>query len=375
MMPFDVEKLRALLEQGGVDVLLASTRPNVLYLTGGYYYHFHARFSRIGASQYLPFVGVPRREVQDAFFVGSAMERGQMDVEGLWITRRLQAARGTVGAAKLAAAQIRDLALDQGTIAVELPFLPADAAFALQEELPQATVVDATPLLDNLRARKTSAELDLLRTVYDRVAEAIQAGFAAGRPGITTADIAERVRREMTDRGLDFLWAFTCAGPSVLRAPSQMAWERGQVLHIDAGGEQRGYLADICRMGCLGEPSPLARQLYDACMAVQDRARRAVRAGLPCAELARIGTAAVQSSRCAQYGRFVAHGVGMVSHEPPVIALENQAPLEVGHVLSIETEFVHPEVGFVKIEDAVAVTETGCEGLGDRGREWQIIPV
>ena len=43
-------------------------------------------------------------------------------------------------------------------------------------------------------------------------------------------------------------------------------------------------------------------------------------------------------------------------------------------VLSIETEFIHPEVGHVKIEDAVAVTENGCEGLGDLGREWRVIP-
>ena len=44
-------------------------------------------------------------------------------------------------------------------------------------------------------------------------------------------------------------------------------------------------------------------------------------------------------------------------------------------VLSIETELIHPEVGHVKIEDAVAVTATGCEGLGDLGREWQVVPV
>jgi Xaa-Pro aminopeptidase len=44
-------------------------------------------------------------------------------------------------------------------------------------------------------------------------------------------------------------------------------------------------------------------------------------------------------------------------------------------VLSIETEFIHPEVGHVKIEDAVAVTEMGCERLGDLRREWQVAPV
>jgi len=38
-------------------------------------------------------------------------------------------------------------------------------------------------------------------------------------------------------------------------------------------------------------------------------------------------------------------------------------------VISIETGIRHPEVGYVKIEDTVAVTPSGCEGLGGLGRD------
>ena len=44
-------------------------------------------------------------------------------------------------------------------------------------------------------------------------------------------------------------------------------------------------------------------------------------------------------------------------------------------VLSIERESVRLEIGHVKIEDAVADTGTGSEGLGDLGREWQVVPL
>ena len=48
--------------------------------------------------------------------------------------------------------------------------------------------------------------------------------------------------------------------------------------------------------------------------------------------------------------------------------------LEEGMVVSIETDIRHPEVGFVKVEDAVAVTADGYEPLGDLGREdWVVI--
>jgi Xaa-Pro aminopeptidase len=374
MYPFDAKKFDRLMGKAGLDLLLACTRHNVRYLTGGYYYHFHANATRMGQTQYLPFVGLPGGRLEEAFFVCRAEERGQIEAAVPWIQHRIDAVRGTLPAAESAIRTIQKLGLAEGAIGVELPFLPADAFLALQHGLPKARLVDATPVLDELRAVKTPAELTHLRTVYDRVAEAIQAGFAAGKAGITTAEIARCVEREIVRRDMAFLYALVCAGPGMLRAPSSARWERGRILHIDAGGEVGDYLADICRMGCLGEPSRLARELHSACIEVQDRVRQKVRAGLPCRELLVEGERAVAEHRFSQYGKFVAHGIGMVSHEQPQISRTNARPLEAGMVLSIETEFVHPDVGHVKIEDAVAVTEGGCEGLGDLGRDWHIIP-
>ena len=375
MVPFDAQKLNRLMDHAGVGLVLACTRHNVRYLTGGYYYHFHAKATRMGRTQYLPFVGVPRGRVEEAFYVCRGEERGELEAAAPWIAHRVDALRGTLPAAESASKTIQQLGLAEGTIGVELPFLPADAFLALQHGLPKARWVDATPILDELRAVKTPTELARLRTVYDRVAEAIQAAFAAGKPGVTTAEIARCVERELARRDTAFLYALVCAGPGRQRAPSSARWERGRVLHIDAGGEVGDYLADICRMGCLGEPSRLAQDLHRACIEVQERVRKMVRPGLPCRELLVEGERAVAEHRLSPYGMFVAHGIGMVSHEQPNISSTNTRPLEAGMVLSIETEFIHPEVGHVKIEDAVAVTEGDCEGLGDLGRDWHVVRV
>jgi Xaa-Pro aminopeptidase len=375
MVPFDENKLNRLMDQAGLQLVLACTRHNVRYLTGGYYYHFLARAQRFGRTQYLPFVGLPRGRFDEAFYVGRVDERSQIETEGLWISHRIATQLGTVNAAEGVIQAARQLGITEGTIGVEMPFLPGDALLTLKRGLPNATFVDATPVLDELRAVKTPAEVARLRTLYDRVAEAIQAAFAAGRPGMTTAEIARHVEREMAQRNVAFLFAFTCAGPGTLRVPSSARWESGRILHIDAGGEEGDYLADICRMGCLGEPSPLARDLHAACLDVQGRVRQVVRAGLASGELLREGEQAVREHRLARFGRFVAHGIGMVSHEQPDLSAPGSRPLEAGMILSIETDFIHPEVGHVKIEDAVAVTESGCDGLGDLGRGWQVIPV
>ena len=46
------------------------------------------------------------------------------------------------------------------------------------------------------------------------------------------------------------------------------------------------------------------------------------------------------------------------------------APLEAGMVLSIETWVENAEVGFVKLEDTLIVTDDGWEAPGDTGRGW-----
>jgi Xaa-Pro aminopeptidase len=44
--------------------------------------------------------------------------------------------------------------------------------------------------------------------------------------------------------------------------------------------------------------------------------------------------------------------------------------LESRMVLSVETTLQHPRRGFIKLEDTVAVTETGHEVYGDRAHGW-----
>jgi Xaa-Pro dipeptidase len=370
--PFDAGKLDRLMEDAGLSLVLAHTRHNVRYLSGGYYYHFHANFSRMGRSQYLPFVGIPRGRLGEAFYVARDEERGQLETEAPWFPTRIEAVRGTVTAAEGAVQGLRQLGLTSGRIGVETPFLPADAWLALRAELPRIELVDATPLLNELRAVKSGAELETMRKAYARVAESIQAAFRSSGPGDTTRRIAQRVEREIASRDLSFLFAFVCAGPSFLRAPSSATWDAGQILHIDAGGSLQDYIGDICRMGCAGKPAPLANELYEACIAVQNDVRSRIRAGVPCREVLAAGERASRAYGFSRYARFVVHSIGMVSYEQPEFTPDNPRPLEEGMVLSVETDFLHPEVGHVKIEDAVVVHESSCEGLGDIGREWQI---
>ena len=200
-------------------------------------------------------------------------------------------------------------------------------------------------------------------------------------PGTTTYEIAETMRRKETSMGLDFEYCLTSTGPSYNRAPSNAKWEDGKIISLDSGGNWKGYLGDLCRMGIMGEPTPLMLELLDEVKSIQSAARSTVKPGVTGKEI--FQSALEEQSKCAHADEiiFLAHGMGMIQHEAPHLTSEGvvpypgtyaERPLSAGMVLSIETDMKNPDVGFVKLEDTIVVTENGHDAYGDKSRDWVI---
>ena len=63
------------------------------------------------------------------------------------------------------------------------------------------------------------------------------------------------------------------------------------------------------------------------------------------------------------FGHSLGHGVGMEVHEAPSISPLNDGRLAKGMVFTVEPAIYLPNVGGVRIEDMVLVTDDGCEVL------------
>jgi Xaa-Pro aminopeptidase len=162
-------------------------------------------------------------------------------------------------------------------------------------------------------------------------------------------------------------------------AAEDKKWEKGDVLSLDSGGNYHGYIGDICRMAILGEPDAELEDLLGEIETIQRTAFKAVRPGVTGIDIYAAAEPLVAKSRHHNHMDFLAHGMGMVSHEAPRLTERGVAvpykpehkdkPLEAGMVVSVETTLLHPR-GFIKLEDTVAVTDNGHEVFGEGGRGW-----
>jgi Xaa-Pro aminopeptidase len=378
-IPFDSDRLDRLMDEAGIDVILATSKHNVQYLLGGHRAFFFDYMDAMGLSRYLPVVIYPKGAPGKAAYMGHRLERFQQEVRPLWTPEIEMSSSGSVDAIDKAIAYLRRLGTKPRRIGIEMGFLPLDAGTAVSRAFPDSEMVDALFVLERQRARKSAGELQKLRLASDRVIESMQAVIASHGPGSTKQELADALKREEVNRGLTFEYCLVAAGASHNRAPSEQTWEDGDVLSLDSGGNYHGYIGDVARMAILGEPDAELEDLLGEIEHIQRAAMKPIRAGAMGGEIYAAAEALVHKSKHHNHMEFLAHGMGLVSHEAPHLTNagpvpysdeDAHRPLEAGVVISVETTLKHPRRGFIKLEDTVAVTDDGFDIYGEGARGW-----
>ncbi len=379
-IPFDHTRLDRLMDEAGIDVVLATSKHNVQYLLGGHRAQFFDFMDATGVTRYLPVFLYPKGRPDKACYIGHRLETFQTGVQPLWAPVVKTQANGSVQAMQIAVETIREMGFATKRIAPELGFLPFDAAQVLRAAFPDAAWVDGLFVLERQRAKKSGDELKKLKYASEAVLASMQAVIANHEPGMATkADLVEALRREETNRGLNFEYCLITCGTDLNRAPSDQLWGKGDILSLDSGGNYKGYIGDIVRMAIQGTPDAELEDLLAEIETVQRAAFKVVRAGEMGRALYAAAEPLVAQSAHKPYMEFLAHGMGMVSHEAPRLtdtgpvpyaADDAGRPLEAGMVISVETTIKHPRRGFIKLEDTVIVTDGGHEVYGEGGRGW-----
>lgn len=143
------------------------------------------------------------------------------------------------------------------------------------------------------------------------------------------------------------------------------------IMDIFPRSSKTRYFADQTRTVVKGKASDELRRLYDTVKEAQQAAVDEVRDGVNgndihqriCARFEAAGyTTGPRDGRMQGFFHGTGHGVGLDIHEPPRVG-KAQATLQAGQVVTIEPGLYYPDIGAVRIEDMVLVTETGCRNL------------
>lgn len=379
-LPFDAGHLDRLLDEAGIDVIVATSKHNVQYLLGGYRFFFFDTMDAIGTSRYLPALIYQKGKPENAAYIGAATESYEKELGKFWPATVDLSITGSKSTGERALGHIKKLG-NVRRVAVESGFIPADAEAALRHGLANCEIVDAVFPFERLRARKTPQEISYLREASERVVGSMLAVFKSHcAPGATKLEITEALRREEVNRGLVFDYLLITAGTSLNRAPSEQRLEEGDIISLDSGGNYKGYIGDLCRMGIVGgKPDAELEDLLGFVEQVQQAVRALIAPGRRGGDIWEAGNRVIAASPHTAYVHFQAHGMGLVTHEAPrlmdtprlsYMGYDKERGLEPGMVVSIETTMAHPKRGFIKLEDTILVTKDGYEALGDGGRGW-----
>ena len=259
----------------------------------------------------------------------------------------------------------------------------------LLEQLGYDIAVQAAPFYPE-RSVKRQDEIKAIREVVGFTEEAIGVAVEMIRDSTVQPDgalsldeevlTAERLKKSMATH----LLAYECVALETIVAVG----EQGAMPHNEGTGPLRanalividifprssrtGYHADISRTFIKGKPSEQQEAMHKAVFEAQEAAFRELKAGVSAKKPHEAAAKTLQAHgfRTQMTGEkregFIhglGHGLGLEVHEPPRLNAKAGHELVAGNVVTVEPGLYYADVGGVRLEDDVVITDGGYENL------------
>ncbi|MEI6892408.1 MAG: Xaa-Pro peptidase family protein [Pontiella sp.] len=336
----------------------------------------------------------------EAFLLVSAMEKGRAEKQSTEGTRIFTPQDlGLVG--EKSWSQIEQICALMEKAGVRTLLVSSDFPVGLFHRLEKKGLkiaVDKNPSCPE-RNVKSADEISKLRKSQQAAVAAMKAGIEligsskiGPEKGLYIREeklTSERVRQLIHKTLIDH----DCAGVETIVAGGDQGTdphERGHgplfsgesiILDIFPRSEKTGYWGDMTRTVCRGVANPALKKLYNAVKSAQSAALKAIKPGICADEIHRLCQEIFEERgfrTLEKEGKHVGfihgtgHGVGLDIHERPRVGRSGEI-LEVGNIITIEPGLYYPGLGGVRIEDTVAVTETGYRYLAAYPKKFELL--
>lgn len=282
------------------------------------------------------------------------------------------------------AERLRGMGMQDKRIGVEMDnyYFSAKAYAVLQAELPDATFVDATALVNWQRAVKSDEELVFIRKAA-AISEKIMDGLLERvEPGVPKNEVVAEILRDGI-RGVDGAWGDYPAIVPLLPSGSDAAaphltWDgrdfaSGEATFFEISGCYRRYHAPFCRTLFLGKPPQFILDAENALVEGLEAGLEAARAGNRACDIANALAAPLERAGI-ERGARCGYPIGL-SYPPDwgerTISLraEDETVLEPGMTFHFMPGLWMSDWG-LEITESVLITEDGpAETFCDRPRK------
>lgn len=349
MMNHRVSALREEMKQAGLDALLISKPENRRYLSG---------FTGTSANL------IVTLDQTLMFTDFRYLEQASSQCQGWTIVEAGSSFVDTV-AAVLRENQVLTLGFESS----DLSYALVESYRAWEHSVPSLQLVPTERLVESLRVVKDADEIRRIKKAASIADDTFAHMLTVLRPGITERDAALELEHHMLLIGASTN-AFTTIIASGQRSAlphgvaSDKVLESGDFVTMDFGAVYEGYVSDLTRTVCLGNPSPKQREIYAIVREAQERAIDGVSRSMMASDLDALARDLIDSNGYADaFGHGLGHGIGLEIHENPRIRQGGRDVLLPGMTFTIEPGiYLKGEFG-VRIEDDVLLTERAGEVL------------
>src|SRR5260370_3007140 len=158
-IPFDTKKLDDLLDQAGINVVMATSKQNVGYLLGGYRFFFFETMDAIGINRYLPVFIYAKGHADRSVFIGNKLEGFEKQLNRFWTGVAETSWMTGPEAMHSAVLHVRKMGVASARIGVQMPFPPLRAAALLTSAFPDSSRAPPSMSPQRPRLAKTASQL------------------------------------------------------------------------------------------------------------------------------------------------------------------------------------------------------------------------
>ncbi len=233
--------------------------------------------------------------------------------------------------------------------------------------------------VNSIRMIKNDAEIEILKRAAAITDDCVSHLLKYVRAGITEWDVATEIEyfyRKNGCSGCSFD-SIVASGPGAAMPhymPGNKKINKGECLLIDMGCTLEGYNSDLTRTIFIDSIDDKFNRIYETVKEAQKETLDAVKAGITTRKLDSIARGYISSHGYGEYfNHGLGHGLGLDVHELPALKRDGDLKLMKNMVITIEPGIYIPELGGVRIEDMVLVTQKGREVLTRSSKELIVI--